>query len=91
MIAFTGDGSFMINPQILIDAAAHGVRGIATAVEALAPPVETFRSGRDGHLARFLVEPEQKVERGQPVALLNNPELWAAVGEARAGLVDLAW
>ena len=26
MIAFTGDGSFMMNPQILIDAVAHGVR-----------------------------------------------------------------
>jgi HlyD family secretion protein len=37
-----------------------------------------------GRLARYLVQPGQKVERGQPVALLNNPELWAAVGEARA-------
>lgn len=37
-----------------------------------------------GRLARFLVEPGQKVEGGQPVALLNNPELWAAVGAARA-------
>ena len=27
-IAFTGDGSFMMNPQILIDAAEHGVRGM---------------------------------------------------------------
>lgn len=27
MIAFTGDGSFMMNPQILIDAVAHRVRG----------------------------------------------------------------
>ena len=26
-IAFTGDGSFMMNPQILIDAVEHGVRG----------------------------------------------------------------
>ncbi len=26
-VAFCGDGSFMMNPQILIDAAAHGVRG----------------------------------------------------------------
>ena len=26
MIAFTGDGSFMMNPQMLIDAVAHGVR-----------------------------------------------------------------
>jgi 3D-(3,5/4)-trihydroxycyclohexane-1,2-dione acylhydrolase (decyclizing) len=27
-IAFCGDGSFMMNPQILIDAIAHGVRGM---------------------------------------------------------------
>lgn len=37
-----------------------------------------------GRLARFLVEPGQRVERGQPVAALSNPELWAAVGVARA-------
>ncbi|MBV8797463.1 MAG: thiamine pyrophosphate-binding protein [Hyphomicrobiales bacterium] len=28
MIAFSGDGSFMMNPQILIDAVAHRVRGM---------------------------------------------------------------
>ncbi len=28
MIAFTGDGSFMMNPQILIDATAHNVHGM---------------------------------------------------------------
>jgi 3D-(3,5/4)-trihydroxycyclohexane-1,2-dione acylhydrolase (decyclizing) len=28
VVAFTGDGSFMMNPQILIDAVAHNVRGI---------------------------------------------------------------
>lgn len=27
-VAFTGDGSFMMNPQILVDAVAHGVRGM---------------------------------------------------------------
>ena len=27
-IAFTGDGSFMMNPQALIDAVEHGVRGM---------------------------------------------------------------
>jgi HlyD family secretion protein len=37
-----------------------------------------------GRLARFLVEPGQRVQRGEPVAVLNNPELWAAVGAARA-------
>ncbi len=37
-----------------------------------------------GRLARFLVEPGQAVKRGQPVAVLSNPELWAAVGAARA-------
>ena len=28
MIAFSGDGSFLMNPQILVDAAVHGVRGM---------------------------------------------------------------
>ena len=37
-----------------------------------------------GRLAHFLVEPGQAVQRGQPVAVLSNPELWAAVGAARA-------
>ncbi len=37
-----------------------------------------------GRLARFLVKPGQTVQSGQPVALLSNPELWAAVGAARA-------
>lgn len=27
-VAFSGDGSFMMNPQILVDAVAHGVRGM---------------------------------------------------------------
>jgi HlyD family secretion protein len=37
-----------------------------------------------GRLARFLVEPGAKVQHGQAVALLDNPELWAAVALARA-------
>jgi HlyD family secretion protein len=37
-----------------------------------------------GHLARVLVTPSQRVGRGDPVALLTSPELWAAVGQARA-------
>jgi HlyD family secretion protein len=37
-----------------------------------------------GHLARVLVAPGQHVKSGAPVALLSNPELFAAVGEARA-------
>ena len=37
-----------------------------------------------GRLAKFLVEPGAQVEAGQPVALLVNPELWAAVDTARA-------
>jgi HlyD family secretion protein len=37
-----------------------------------------------GHLARFLVEPGSSVQPGQVVATLDNPELWAAVGVARA-------
>ena len=37
-----------------------------------------------GKLARFLVASGQAVQQDQPVALLNNPELWAALGLARA-------
>jgi HlyD family secretion protein len=37
-----------------------------------------------GRLAHFSVKPGQAVQRGQPVALLNNPELSAAVDAARA-------
>jgi HlyD family secretion protein len=37
-----------------------------------------------GRLARYLVQPGQTVQRDQPVAVLSNPELWAAVGAARA-------
>jgi HlyD family secretion protein len=37
-----------------------------------------------GRVARFLVAPGRTVQRDQPVALLDNPELWAALGEARA-------
>ena len=42
-----------------------------------------------GHLARVLVSRGQHVNRGDAVALLTNPELFAAVGQARAQ-VDLA-
>jgi HlyD family secretion protein len=37
-----------------------------------------------GHLARVIVASGQHVNRGDVVALLSNPELFAAVGEARA-------
>jgi HlyD family secretion protein len=37
-----------------------------------------------GRVARFLVTPGQAVRQDQPVAVLNNPELWAARGLARA-------
>jgi multidrug resistance efflux pump len=37
-----------------------------------------------GRLAHYLAEPGQAVPRGQPVAVLTNPELWAAVDAARA-------
>jgi HlyD family secretion protein len=37
-----------------------------------------------GKLARFLVAPGEAVKQHQPVAVLNNPELWAALGVARA-------
>lgn len=37
-----------------------------------------------GRLARYLVQSGQTVQRGQPVAVLVNPELFAAVGAARA-------
>jgi HlyD family secretion protein len=37
-----------------------------------------------GRLARVLIQPGQTVQRGEPLALLGNPELWAAVAEAHA-------
>ncbi len=37
-----------------------------------------------GRLARYLVTAGQRVERGQPVASIDNPELLAAVNAARA-------
>jgi HlyD family secretion protein len=37
-----------------------------------------------GRLARVLVQPGQSVQRGDALALLGNPELWAAVAEAHA-------
>ena len=33
MIAFTGDGSFMMNPQVLVDAVVHGGRGIIVVLD----------------------------------------------------------
>jgi HlyD family secretion protein len=39
-----------------------------------------------GHLARVLVASGQHVNRGDAIALLSNPELFAAVGEARAAV-----
>jgi HlyD family secretion protein len=39
-----------------------------------------------GRLAQFLVQPGAPVQAGQPVAALDNPELWAAVGTARAAV-----
>ena len=39
-----------------------------------------------GRLASLLVAPGQTAQRGQPVAVLSNPELWAAVGVARANV-----
>src|SRR4051812_35252030 len=54
------------------------IAGIVRATEIrMAPEI----SGRFG---RYLLEPGQTVQAGQPVALLVNPELWAAVGAARA-------
>jgi HlyD family secretion protein len=37
-----------------------------------------------GRIARFMVKPGQTVQRNEPLALLSNPELWAALDEARA-------
>jgi HlyD family secretion protein len=37
-----------------------------------------------GRLARVMATRDQAVQAGQPLALLSNPELWAAVNEARA-------
>ncbi len=54
------------------------VAGVVRATEIhIAPEIS-------GRLARVLVQPGQSVQRGEPLALLGNPELWAAVAEARA-------
>lgn len=45
-VAFTGDGSFMMNPQILIDGVQHGLRGmivcLITGVWGLLPVCSTL-------------------------------------------------
>ncbi len=57
---------------------AAAVAGVVRATEIhIAPEVS-------GRLARVLVQPGQSVQRGEPLALLGNPELWAAVAEAHA-------
>jgi multidrug resistance efflux pump len=54
------------------------VAGVVRATEIhIAPEVS-------GRLARVLVRPGQAVRQGEPLALLGNPELWAAVAEAHA-------
>jgi multidrug resistance efflux pump len=58
-------------------AAAQAVGLVRTTEIRIAPEIS-------GRLARYLVSPGQTVQRGQPVALLSNPELWAAVSLARA-------
>jgi HlyD family secretion protein len=59
------------------------VAGVVRATEIhIAPEIS-------GRLARLLAKPGQTVQQGEPLALLANPELWAAVGQARA-LVDKA-
>jgi HlyD family secretion protein len=60
---------------------AGGVRQVPGVVRTTEIRIAPEVSGR---LARFLVEPGQAVQRGQPVAVLSNPELSAAVGAARA-------
>lgn len=76
-------------PMIAAVAAWHW-RGLLRA-QTLEPVVGIVRTTEihiapeiSGHLARFLVEPGSTVQRGQIVAALDNPELWAAVGVARA-------
>jgi len=65
---------------------AHSRRAVAP--ETLIGMVRTTEIHIDpeisGHLARVLVTPGQQVGQGDPVALLTSPELWAAVGQARA-------
>jgi multidrug resistance efflux pump len=54
------------------------VAGVVRATEIhIAPEIS-------GRLVRVLVQPGQSVPRGEPLALLGNPELWAAVAEAHA-------
>jgi HlyD family secretion protein len=59
------------------EAAVQAVGLVRTTEIRIAPEIS-------GRLARYMVSPGQTVQRGQPVALLTNPELWAAVGLARA-------
>jgi len=59
-------------------AAADPIPGMVRTTEIkIAPEVS-------GRLARVMVFPGQRVNKGDAVALLTNPELFAAVGEARA-------
>jgi HlyD family secretion protein len=80
---------FAIVPAIAAAAAWHW-RGLLQA-QSLEPVVGIVRTTEihiapeiSGHLARYLVEPGGTVQPGQVVAVLDNPELWAAVGAARA-------
>jgi HlyD family secretion protein len=58
--------------------APRAIAGVVRATEIhIAPEIS-------GRLAAVLVKPGQAVERGQPLALLGNPELSAAVAEAQA-------
>ena len=66
---------YALSPNVGVSAAIPGV--LRTTEIKIAPEVS-------GHLARVLVAPGQRVNRGDAVALLSNPELSAAVGEARA-------
>ena len=80
---------FAVVPAIAALAAWHW-RGLLHA-QSLEPVVGMVRTTEiriapeiSGHLARYLVKPGGTVQPGQVVAVLDNPELWAAVGVARA-------
>lgn len=72
MIGFTGDGSFIMNPQILVDAAVHGVRGM----------IVIFDNRRMGAISSL-----QDVQYGSDFATNDNAEIdFVAMAESVRGV-----
>jgi HlyD family secretion protein len=77
MIAIVAGGAWHWRGQLRTQSLEPVVGIVRTTEIRIAPEIS-------GHLVRYLVEPGGSVQRGQVVAVLDNPELWAAVGVARA-------